>query len=137
LGGRRFDFWGEEDWLRSSGNAALAFADPENRNSSSCNRELRAIESITARLPRSITSTSSGYCSRRSASALPLFANGRHASWFCRTTSSNSSIRSSSSSLSRLVIALETQPIREKSQELTDFLACPPGLGIYTLVLRL
>lgn len=37
----------------------------------------RTMASIFARLPRSILSASSGYCSKRSASARPLLAKGR------------------------------------------------------------
>ena len=67
----------------------LAFTEFAKRLSSSYKRDSRAIESIFARRPRSISSGSSGYFSNSSSSALPLFAKGRQARWFSRTTSSS------------------------------------------------
>lgn len=57
----------------------LAFTEFKNRLSSPCTCERRAKESIFARRLLSISSGNSGYFSKSSISALPLFAKGRQA----------------------------------------------------------
>lgn len=74
----------------------------ENLPSSSLREILNAISRSFRCLSSSSSPTRLGWRSCRSSSARPLLANGKHASWFSRTTSSSSASRSSSRSLSNL-----------------------------------